>query len=80
MMSGLDRAFAPRSPIVLVSVRCPVHGEKRCPQPPWYVHIGPLPCVIDENLLAMPQLCAECGREVVLKVEPVGEEVGLVNR
>jgi hypothetical protein len=64
-------------PVVLVSVSCPVHGQKLKARPPWHLLLGSLPAVVDENLLAMPQLCAECGREVVLKVEPVAEEVGL---
>jgi hypothetical protein len=38
-----------------------------------------VPCVVDENLLAMPQLCADCGREVELRLEPVAEGVAVAS-
>jgi hypothetical protein len=64
--------------LVLVSVRCPIHGQKRRARPPWQVLT--VPCVVDENLLAMPQLCAECGREVELRLEPVAKGIAVASR
>jgi hypothetical protein len=69
-----------RRPVVLVEVRCPVHGQKRRAKPPWHVLLGMVPCVVDENLLAMPQLCADCGREVELRLEPVAKGIAVASR
>jgi hypothetical protein len=62
---------------MLVHVRCPVHGQKRRAKPPWHLLFSSVPCVVDENLLAMPQLCADCGRELELAFEPVAKELAL---
>jgi hypothetical protein len=69
-----------RRPVVLVEVRCPVHGRKRRAKPPWHVLFGTIPCVVDENLLAMPHLCATCGRELDLRLEPVRKEIAVASR
>ena len=68
-----------RRPVVLVEVRCPVHGQKRRAKPPWHVLFGRVPCVVDENLLAMPHLCANCDRELELRLEPVAKGVAVAS-
>jgi len=76
----MPRVRGPQQPVVLVSVTCPVHGRKRCAKPPWHVLFGTIPCVVDENLLAMPHLCAKCDRELELRLEPVAKGVDVASR